>query len=297
MKIPSLAIWFIQKRFERMIAKAVTNFYPDPIYRPKNNIPYLDDNHENHKFDVYYAKAKRKNVTIIDIHGGSYLFGHRLENYNLARIFLDEGYDFIAVDYVPNTGKRNTIDIVRDCVDCLHYISLHLRELNMEDNRFVICGDSAGGHLALLMAEILANDALKEKFTSKNINIKLEAILLNCPVYDYVPLGEDSMTRRARRRMFGPTFENMEERALISPREHIDDVNIPIFLSTSRYDFIRNESITLNKDLEARNIDHNFVDIYSDNKKVAHVHNIIHPKLDESVIVNQAMLTFLSEKL
>ena len=297
MKLPAFVIYILQKRLERLINKAQKNFYPDPIYRPRVNIPYLDDNHDNHKIDVYYAKSKRKNITIIDIHGGGYITGHRICNYELARVFLDDGYDFIACDYAPNLNNRNTIDIVRDCVDCLHFISLHLRELDMQNNRFVICGDSAGGHLALLMAELLNNDALKEKFTTKNINLKLEAILLNCPVYDYVPLGKDMLTRRARRKMYGPTFENIEERVLISPREHIDNLNIPLFVSTSRYDFIREESLTLNKDLEARHYGHTFVDIFSDNKKAGHVHNIVSPTLDESVIVNQAMLTFLSEKL
>lgn len=210
MKVNKFVLFLFQRYFEKLTKKARTNFYPDPIYNPKLNIPYYSDENENHKIDVYYAKAKRKNITLIDIHGGAYLFGHRSQNYHFGRIFLDEGYDFIALDYVTNSKKHNTIDIVKDCVEALYYISLHLKELNMENNRFVIMGDSAGGHLALLMAELLNNEALKEKFTTKNINIQFDAIMLNCPVYDYVPLGEGSMTRGARRKMFGPSFENME---------------------------------------------------------------------------------------
>ena len=78
----------------------------------------------------------------------------------------------------------------------------------------------------------------------------------------------------------------------LSPKTYISSINIPLFLSTCKHDFIRNESMLLNEDMKDKK-NYVFLDIDSDDKNVDHVHNITKPQLEESKKVNNAMARFL----
>ena len=294
MKIGALPIIYIKKRLERIIRRARKGFKVDENLKVKFNIPYINDGNDYHKIDVYYATKKKKNRCIIDIHGGAYLFGNRLNNYHFAKFFLEKGFDVITVDYIPNINKRGTMDIVNDVATALEYVASHLKELDLENDDFVMCGDSAGGHLALLFTEMINDDKYRRTVTTRQFNLPVKALLLNCPVYDYLHLGEDSLLKTGQRYMFGPNYQDKIERALIDPRTHIESLSTPLFLSTCRNDFIRKESLTLHDDLEKNNYSHTFIDIDSSNKKVGHVHNIMDMTLEESKIINNAMIDFVN---
>ena len=294
MKIGALPIIYIKRRFERFIAHAHKGFEVDKHLKIKFNVPYIDDGNDYHKIDIYYAEKRKKNRCIIDIHGGAYLFGNRLNNYHLAKFFVDRGYDVVTLDYIPNKKKRGTFDIVNDVAAALEYIYIHLKELELENDDFVMCGDSAGGHLALLFTEMINDDKYRRSVTPRQFALPVKALLLNCPVYDYLHLGEDVLLKSGQRYMFGPHYNDKEERALIDPRSHIDCLSTPLFLSTCRNDFIRKESLALHDDLVNKNYEHTFIDIDSSNKKVGHVHNIMYMELDESKIINNAMVDFIN---
>ena len=246
-------------------------------------------------YDVYQGKAPRKNILIVDIHGGAYMCSDHGANYPFCLEFAREGFDVASLDYRRNNGKIDTIDQFQDIAKGFNHLFAHLSDYGLERQPVVLTGDSAGGHFALLLAEALLNPRLAKELGVELPRIDLKAVLVNSPVYDFVPCGENALTKGARKRMFGPRYADKMLRMLLSPREHIADLAIPLFLSTCNQDFLRGEAMLLKEDFEKTGRRFGFLDIESKDPHVNHVHNVTQPWLKESKQVNQAMMDFAAE--
>ena len=126
MKVNRLILNLLANKIIRSSQKKFKSIVIDEKYKEFLNIPYIDDGNIKHTYDVYKAdEDKRNNICIIDIHGGAYMFGDKKHNYKFGLFFLEKGFDFIAIDYIPNKGKRDTSDIVSDCMTCIEHIYNH----------------------------------------------------------------------------------------------------------------------------------------------------------------------------
>ena len=133
------------------------------------------------------------------------MFGHRQENYTFGTVFLDAGFDFVATDYIVNNGHMDTLELIDQNIKCICYIISHLKELGLdEDYKFALTGDSAGGHIAITIAELFSDKEYQRRLGYDLPDIILVAVLVNCSVFNYSETGFDSMTKRANKRMFGP---------------------------------------------------------------------------------------------
>ena len=292
MKFPKIGCIYFQKKVNGMLDNLASTVVIDPKYNPILDVSYNVDGNEYHKFNVLHAANNRKNICIIDIHGGAYLFGHRIQNYYWGLKFLEAGFDYIAVDYIPNINKRSTFDMVNDCAECLDYIGTHLEELGLENDKIVLSGDSAGGHMALILAEMIDNEDLARQNYGGKINLSPTCVMVNCPSYDFINLGVGKMTRAAQKFMFGPRWNDYQSRRLICPKYNIESLKMPVFLSTASKDFLRNESLMLKEDMDRLGIENEFVDVHSDAKPFMHVHNKMYIDLAESNEVNKDMMDF-----
>ena len=196
-----------------------------------------------------------------------------------------------------NNGKMSIMDQVDDIVNNLKYVYSHLKELGLEGDNFVITGDSAGGHFALSMTEMLLDKEYAKEVGYEMPDIKPIAVLANCPVYNFSHMGEGVLTNLAMKRMFGPSYKNKKMFELLCPQTHLDSLTCPVFVSTCKKDFIRIYSELLTKDMEGRKNLFEIVDIDSDDKRVGHVHNVIDVNLPESEQVNDAMRAFIEKCL
>ena len=258
--------------------------------------PFIDDGNKNHQMDIFLAKeSNRNNICIIDIHGGAYVFGGHRDNLPFAYKLYENGFDVIAVDYVANNGKRHTKQSIDDLYACIKHIFTHLKEYHLENDRFVITGDSAGGHFALLLAEAADDPEFAKQLGYDFTNIKFDVVLVNCPVFDFVNIGNDMLSNSGKKRMFGLDALDNESRALISPKEHFASLKTPLFVSTCKKDFLRSESMMLKEHLDQFKYPSRFVDINSDAKWIDHVHNVLRPHLKESIQVNNEMMDFIYE--
>lgn len=285
------------KCFIKIDIKKRRPYYPPHTFREWINVPYVDDGDMHHAYDFYLANEEnRKHVCLIDIHGGSYIIGDHQDNYPFAYEFLKRGYDVCLTDYVPNDGKRGTFDLVKDVIDNILHFMKNKDKFDLAKDRFVIVGDSAGAHFALLIAELFNNKKAAKGLGLELPDIDISSVVLICPVYDYENLGKWNMTNSALKRMLGPSYHDAEMRKKLSPNTYIESFNLPIFVSTCKHDFIREESLHAYSDLKDRN-NFVFVDIDSDSKKVRHVHNVTHPNLEESIKVNDAIDQFINKNL
>lgn len=259
------------------------------------NVPYIDDGNPQHTFDVIYAEENRKNCCIFDIHGGSYIFGEHMDNYIFAAEFVKEGYDVVTVDYEPNNGKMSTRDLISDVVKCLNYVFKHAKELELDQDCFAITGDSAGGHFALTLSQLILDKEYAKEAGFEFPEVNMIACLANCPVYDFVNIAKGNLSKSGAKRLFGPEYNDIKAFELFSPKVHIDSLTCPLFVSTCKKDFLKGESYHLKKDMEGRPNIFKFIDL--DEEDTGHVHNVLHPEHPLGHLINMEMVKFLDDLL
>lgn len=295
MKVNTLSLFLIKLLVIKQIKKR-RKHYPPHSFKEWVNVYYTDKKNKYLSYDVYLASEEnRKHRCVIDIHGGAYIFGQHKDNYPFGYELLKAGYDVILLDYIPNNGRRDLIDIIKNLVDSLNHIRNRLNEYDLANDDFVFAGDSAGGHLALLFSEMYSNKDIAKKLNLDLPDLKVVGVVANSPAYRYDDLGEGTLTNAGLRKMKGPRYKDKEYLKTLSPHTYIHDLKYPLFLSTCKNDFIRSETLALKEDLKDKK-DIIFVDIDSDNKEVDHVHNITKPQLEESKEVNNKIIEFI-EKL
>lgn len=261
----------------------------------KIGVPYVQNGAPEQVMDIYYADpAIRKDAVLIDIHGGFYVAGKRQNNRPFASVFLKEGYDVVLVEYRLNDGTRDVSDELADCAAALDYLTVHARELGLNKDRMFLTGDSAGGHLALYMAEGAEDPSVPVRPSV----FKPKGVMLNCPAYHFASFGKsDSFSKSALAWFIGPRYEDEQWMASVSPRTFIGSYSGPLLVSTCTQDFIRSQSLLIQEDCDSLGRPLDFVDIDSDDKTVIHVHNVTHPEHPASKTVNDRMLAFMAQCL
>lgn len=112
--------------------------------------------------------------SILFFHGGGHVLGS-LESYDTLACFLAtaSGCTLISVDY--RMGPEHPFPAaVEDCFDATRWASENATALRIDPAKIAVCGDSAGGNLAAVVA-LMARDA----------SIPIAAQVLVYPVIDY----------------------------------------------------------------------------------------------------------------
>lgn len=289
----------VTKPVLKMIVAGTDKVSTEPAYadslEKRIGVPYVSDGTPAQVMDIYYApEAIRKDAVLIDIHGGFYVAGKRQNNRGFASVFLREGYDVVLVEYRVNDGTTDVGDELRDCAAALDYLAINAPELGLNKDRMFLTGDSAGGHLALYMAEGASDPSLPVR----PVVFKPKGVLLNCPAYDYASFASgDGFSKAALEWFIGPRYEDKAYLESLSPRTFIGSYRGPLFVSTCKRDFIRGQALLLRQDCDSLGRPLVFLDIPSDDKKVGHVHNVINQDLPESKTVNFGMLEFMNNNL
>lgn len=257
----------------------------------KLGIPYVEGGDPAQVLDIYYADStNRMDIVLVDIHGGFYVAGQKECNLDYASVFLGEGFDVVLVEYRLNDGVRDVSDELADCAAALDYLTVHAEELGLNKDRMFLTGDSAGGHLALYMAEGSADSSVP----IRPKEFSAAGVLLSCPAYDFGSFGDAKDYADDFKEWFiGPRFKDRPYLETISPKTFIGSLEAPLFLSTCTRDFIRSQSLALKADCDSLGKAITFLDIASRDRKVGHIHNVTNIDLPESREVNGAMMAFM----
>ena len=268
--------------------------WPKELYDRIRNVDALGDGKYEHQFSIVYApESKRLGRTLIDIHGGAYVYSYRDNNFGFADFFAQRGYDVVLLDYPHNNKNQGCDEQIRILAAELAYLAAHRGELGLGRGEYGIVGDSAGGHLALLLALANGDQTIQKELGIDLGELVFNGVALSCPVYDFEGVVYGPMLKNsARRFMFGPRFAEVNEIRRLSPKTYIESLKIPVYLNTCRNDFIGIQSQTLLKDLKRLNRTHTFRTFENDDKNVDHVHNVTKISLKESIIVNEEIAAF-----
>jgi acetyl esterase/lipase len=140
------------------------------------NITYLTANNWEAKLDVYQARdATTSNPTLVYFHGGGWVAGSK-EGSSLTFLpFLSMGWNVVDVEY--RLAKISLAPAaVQDALCAVRWVHRNGKEYNVDTNRLVVMGNSAGGHLALTTGMTPASESL-DSLCPGNEELKVAAVI------------------------------------------------------------------------------------------------------------------------
>ena len=145
-------------------------------YRVVPNITYLIANNWEAKLDVYQARdATTPNPTLVYFHGGGWVAGSKEASSLIFLPFLSMGWNVVNVEY--RLAKVSLAPAaVQDALCALRWVYRNAKEYNVDSNRLVLMGNSAGGHLALTTGMSPASESL-DSLCPGSEELKVAAII------------------------------------------------------------------------------------------------------------------------
>jgi acetyl esterase/lipase len=156
----------------------------------KPNIDYARHDGVALKGDLYAPKAPGKYPAMVAIHGGGWQQGSRESFRHWGQYLASRGYVLFAPSYrLSKPGEPGYPGAVHDVRAAVQFVKHSAASLNVDPARVGLMGDSAGGHLAALVA--LAGDHATfagayrdDPFAS--VSTKVKAVVGTYGVYDLV---------------------------------------------------------------------------------------------------------------
>ena len=144
-------------------------------YTKQLDVVYTSGSTYQEKLDLYIPnKTSTLAPAIINIHGGGWVSGSKNQQGGFNDYFKN-GFLVCNIDY-RMTKEAKAPAAVEDARCALAYLIRNAKQLNIDVNRIVVMGSSAGGHLAL-MTGLLENDHRFDGNCSDVKNMKVAAII------------------------------------------------------------------------------------------------------------------------
>lgn len=184
------------------------------------NITYLTASGVELKLDVYRPRgASGLLPTAILIHGGGYRIQSTKEAFALNAIpWLQMGWNAVNVEY-RSSGVALAPAAVEDIRCALRWATQNAKQYNIDPDRIVLTGASAGGHLAAIGGMLPESAGLDRRCPGRE-PLKVAAIISWYGVFDYTTLVEDP-ARDYAVSWIGPQPNRMEVARLVSPATYV----------------------------------------------------------------------------
>lgn len=158
--------------------------------QPRTHILYKQVDTTALYLDVFYPKkldTKDTYPAIIFFFGGGWISGNTKQFEPYANYFSGRGMICILADYrVKNRQQTTPFESLSDAKSAIRYLRSHAKEMNIDPNRIVASGGSAGGQLAAATSLIKGfNDVTDDLLVS----CIPDALILFNPVIDNGPGG------------------------------------------------------------------------------------------------------------
>jgi pectinesterase len=258
----------------------------------EKNITYCKIGDRKLLLDAFYAKwkASPKRTAIIIIHGGGWRAGNRTLHYPLAQRLAKLGYVCFTPEYRLSTEALYPAGVY-DIKAAIRWVREHAEKYNLNENKIVVAGHSAGGELAAMMGATNGIDSFegngcnkkvspKESIWTSQVNAVIDIDGILAFIHPESGEGDDSKRISAATNWFGYSkAENPELWKQGSPLTHVGPKSAPtLFL---------NSNVTRMHAGRGNFIDMlNYYNIYSEIKTFDAPHSFIlfNPWLDSSVV-------------
>ena len=292
---PSLRIF--KRTLDIYEAKRIRKMKPFAEMRGWTDVAYCSDGVREHLLDIYHPVGFSNNHLIFDIHGGSYAFGYKGLNYIFNSYMVAKGFSVVSINYTLVKDNTSIYDQVLDIFAAINFIVQNKHKYELSFDNFILLGDSAGGHLALLTDLVFKSLEAQKYYQLKSIpNIKIKAVATNCGVYDFeevVEYAKSVIHKSAMPYLFSNRYLDPEFLKMNNPAYYLKKVKPdPIFVSSCHNDFLKKHSFMLRDELMRQGLVHRYEFEPTLKVKVRHVYNLVFPDSEEGKRTNEAMVEF-----
>lgn len=226
------------------------------------NVVYTKVNDWEGKMDIYMPpKDGAPTPVVINIHGGGWNHGVK-ESQTGFNTFFKRGYAVANIEY-RLTPQATAPAAVEDTRCALIYLIKNAKALNIDVNKIVIMGGSAGGHLAL-MGGLLANNPIFDTNCPGVKNIKVAAIIDKYGITDVSDWAYGkNITSKSAIRWLGDKAKDEAFAKSVSPINWVTKNSPPIFIAHGDADPVvpYQQSVDLHKKLDELGVKNEFMTI------------------------------------
>jgi len=168
-----------------------------------------------------------KKTAVLVLPGGGYYITSDREAEPVAKAFFASGMNAFILRYSVKSEAVGYAPLL-DAATAIKYIRDHADEWNIDADKIVVCGFSAGGHLAATIGTLWNLDIISETLNCPNEYIKPNGMILGYPVITSGPKGhKGSILKLADSENKTPTQEEIDK---FSIEKHIDENTCPAFI-------------------------------------------------------------------
>jgi acetyl esterase/lipase len=243
----------------------------DSVYKPvafpagytaQLNVIYTQVNGWDGKADFYLPpNAGKTTPLVINIHGGGWNHGVK-ESQTGFSSFFKAGFAVMNIEY-RLTGQATAPAAVEDARCALLYAAKNAASLNVDVNKIVVMGGSAGGHLAL-MTGLLANNHLFDTHCDSTVTVTVAAIVDKYGITDvwdwaYGP----NITSKSAVKWLGEKAKDEAFAKSVSPVSYITKNSPPVFIVHGDADptVSYQQSVALHQQLDAAGVKNEFMTV------------------------------------
>lgn len=251
-------------------------------YTSQLNVVYTKVGDWEGRIDLYLPpRANGPSPVIVNIHGGGWNKGSK-ESQTGFSTFFKKGYAVANMSY--RLSQQATAPAAVQDVRCaVIYLISHAKELNIDVNKIVLMGGSAGGHLAMA-AGFRGNNTMFDNNCPATSLVHIAAII---DKYGVADVG-DWKSKSARQWLGDKAGDTAFVRS-VSPLYLVNKTVPPVFIVHGDADPIvpYQQSVDLKKKLDAAGVKNKFITIPGG----------LHGKFskEESALVNKEIISFLKD--
>ena len=228
--------------------------FPADVEQVKD-IDYAGTKDRYNLLDVYYPKNTEGLLpVIVSFHGGGYVYGTKDVYYHYGGCMAGLGFVFVNFNY--HLAPRHKFPTqLAEANTVMEWVLRHGGEYHMDTRNIFMVGDSAGAQMCSQYAAIVSNPDYAALFPFRvPEGLKLNAVGLNCGIYDMHRIVEaDKNMRSLRRDMFGKNYEKHGE--MLNVTGHITSAYPPSFVMTSYYDFLKENALPMYELIKSRGVE------------------------------------------
>lgn len=197
-------------------------------YRVTANLTYLTASGMESRLDIYQSRAAAgPRPTLMWIHGGNWVGGSKEASTPSILPFLALGWNVVNVEY-RLLAVAPAPAAAEDCYCALRWVVDHAKEYDIDPERIVTSGNSAGGHLALLVASGSPSAGL-DRLCSGGTRPRVAGVINWYGFPDLRPLLDGEDMRPAVQAWIGLGSDRAELARRLSPVVHVDARTPPVF--------------------------------------------------------------------
>lgn len=212
---------------------------------------------------------------IINIHGGGFFYGSK-ETYQFYCMFLaKQGFAVVNFNYRLAPDYQFPANI-EDIDHVYNWLFTNAEKYNFDLNNVFLMGDSAGGQMVTQMSAIYTNPEYRHMFGLRNPDFTIRAGATNCGGFiteNYHKIPKEPKIMYAAGLYFA-THQDTATVDLTKLEDYIPKQMLPLYVMTANKDFVREQSIMLDKFLTEHKIAHEFHEYGDADHERQHVFHI-----------------------